>query len=133
MCQRLSGSAFAINALVDAEKVRLLSGKPERVEMDTPSGEGQTILRCPQCKVAVWSHYHMGGIREGICFIRVGTLDDPDRMPPDVHIYTSTKQPWVTLPTGAHMVDAFYDFNSTWSAEDNAWRKEKLLQARRSG
>ena len=130
MCQRLSGGAFAINALVEAKKVKLLSGTPERVEMDTPSGKGQTILRCSRCKVAVWSHYYMGGIREGICFVRVGTLDNPDLMPPDVHIYTTTRQSWLTLPEDAHVVDIFYDFNSTWSAEDNAWRKAQLSRVR---
>ena len=57
----------------------------------------------------------MGGIREGVRFVRVGTLDDPDQLPPDVHIFTSTKQSWVQLPGDAHVEEIFYDYQTTWT------------------
>jgi len=59
----------------------------------------------------------MGGLRENICFIRVGTLDDPDLLPPGVHIYTESKQPWVILPAADQAVAAFYNFTEVWSAD----------------
>jgi len=68
----------------------------------------------------------MGGIKEGIRFIRVGTLDNPDLLPPDVHIFTSTKQPWVVLPPEDLAVDIFYEYEKVWSAE-NLQRKEEML------
>ena len=114
-CQKNSGSAFAVNALFEAERVTLVSGKVEEIAVPTPSGTGQDITRCTKCKVAVWSNYNMGGLRKHIRFIRVGTLDDPDLFPPDVHIYTTSKQPWVILPPDDRKVSEFYDFAETWT------------------
>lgn len=125
--QRQTGSAFVINALVLASSVELLSGELEAVITPSPSGKGQKISRCTNCKVAVWSNYFMGGIRDGIHFIRVGTLDLPDTFPPDVHIFTETKQKWVTLDQNAVVYERFYDYESTWSKEDNDLRKSMLL------
>jgi len=116
-CQKNSGSAFALNALFEANRVALISGEVEDVTVPTPSGIGQVITRCSKCKVAVWSNYNMGGLREHIRFIRVGTLDEPDQFPPDVHIYTCSKQPWVVLPKQDRRVDVFYEFKETWSPE----------------
>jgi len=97
-CQRQNGSAFAVNALIETDRVELLQGDVAEVTVPSRSGKGQRIARCPNCQVAVWSHYLIlsGGIGDAFRFIRVGTLDDPGSMPPDVHIYTSSKQPWVT-------------------------------------
>jgi hypothetical protein len=117
-CQRQTGSAFAINALFMADDVELLKGEVNAEMVDSPSGKGQKIARCPICHIAVWSNYFMGGIREEIRFIRVGTLDVPDQLPPDVHIFTSTTQSWVQFPDDAHVEDTFYDYKTTWTAEN---------------
>ena len=92
-CQRETGAAFAINALIESSRVEVLSGQPEPVVTPSNSGRGQTIGRCPQCRIALWSHYAGGG--PAFSFVRVGTLDNPDLLPPDIHIFTSSKQPWV--------------------------------------
>ncbi|MBW8784372.1 MAG: GFA family protein [Novosphingobium sp.] len=105
-CQRETGTAFALNAVIESAKVELLGGAPERIDTPSQSGRGQAILRCPTCKVAVWSHY--GGAGEAASFIRVGTLDDPDDCPPEVHIFTESKQPWVVIPEGAERFGQFY-------------------------
>jgi len=128
LCQRQTGSAFVINALFEAASVELIHGEIAEITSGTPTGQGQTIARCPKCKTAVWSNYFMGGIKKGIRFIRVGTLDDPNRHPPDVHIFTTTKQRWVTLPPGAHVEDTFYDYETTWSPENFKRREELLAQ-----
>jgi len=125
-CQRQTGTAFALNALVEAEYVELLKGNVIELKVASPSGRGQTIARCPACKVAVWSNYYMGGIADLIRFIRVGTLDEPDRLPPDVHIYTSTKQPWVILPEEDEAVAEFYDIEQTWS--EDSYKRRLALQ-----
>jgi hypothetical protein len=114
-CQRETGTAFALNALYEADRVTHLGGEPEIVDTPSQSGKGQRIARCPSCRVSVWSNYPQAG--PAVRFVRVGTLDEPDRLPPDNHIFTSSKQPWFTLLTGAKVVAEFYDLQSTWSAE----------------
>lgn len=126
-CQRQTGASFALNALFEADNVRVTKGKVEVLAIESPSGKGQTIARCQSCRIAVWSNYYMGGLRDYIRFIRVGTLDNPDLMPPDVHIYASTKQPWVELPDDAVVTDAFYKFKEVWSASSLV-RREALLK-----
>lgn len=127
-CQRQTGTAFALNALIEADQVRVIKGEVEILAVGSPSGKGQTIARCQSCRIAVWSNYYMGGLKDYIRFIRVGTLDDPDIMPPDVHIFTCSKQPWVPLPDDAVIVDKFYKYEDVWSA-DSLLRREALLAA----
>lgn len=127
-CQRQSGSAFAINALIESDRVGILAGDVKEIEMASPSGKGQTIARCPKCDVAVWSNYYMGGLTNRIRFIRVGSLDNPDLLPPDIHIFTSTKQPWVVLPPNDRSVSVFYDYETTWTRE-NLKRRAALFEA----
>ena len=111
-CQRETGSAFALNAMIEADRVTLLQGEPETVHTPSNSGKGQKIARCPKCRIAVWSNY--AGAGDAVRFIRVGTLDDPDLLPPDIHIFTSSKQPWVVLPPGTPAVEEFYDLRNYW-------------------
>jgi hypothetical protein len=117
-CQRETGSAFVLNAVIETARVERLAGDPELVLTPSYSGKGQRIARCPVCRVAVWSHYPGGG--DKLAFVRVGTLDDPDRFPPDIHIYTSSKQPWVVLPEGAQAVPEFYSLKDTWPEQSLA-------------
>ena len=114
-CQRESGAAFALNALIESDRVVALEGVPEIVVTPTESGTGQKIARCPSCRVAVWSNYGGGG--DKVRFVRVGTLDEPDRLPPDIHIFTRSKQPWVVLPAGAVAVAEYYDSKVQWPPE----------------
>lgn len=105
-CQRETGTAFALNAMIETDFVSLLSGKPEQVDTPSNSGKGQKIVRCPSCRIAVWSHY--AGAGDLLSFIRVGTLDSPDALPPDIHIYTASKQPWVILPPDTPAFKEYY-------------------------
>jgi hypothetical protein len=123
-CQRETGASFALNAMIEADRVTLLAGAPELVDTPSESGRGQKIARCPKCRVAVWSHY--AGAGPSVCFVRVGTLDQPDNVPPDIHIFTSSKQPWVVLPPGIPSVPEYYDRNRHWPQESLA-RREALL------
>lgn len=124
-CQRESGSAFALNAMIEASRVQLLgSTAPELVHTPSDSGAGQQIARCPHCRVAVWSHY--AGAGPLVSFVRVGTLDEPDRCPPDIHIFTASKQPWVLLPPGTPAVPEYYEREQHWPAHSLARRAELL-------
>jgi hypothetical protein len=123
-CQRETGASFALNALIEAERVSLLAGEVEVVPTPSASGKGQRIARCPRCRIALWSHY--AGSGDAICFVRVGTLDDPDRFPPDIHIFTASKQPWVIIPAGAPAVPEYYSSKQYWPEASIARRKAVL-------
>ena len=126
-CQRETGSAFAVNAMIEADRVELLQGEPEAVMTPSNSGKGQKIWRCPKCRIAVWSNY--AGAGDAIRFVRVGTLDEPGRMPPGIHIFTSTKQPWVVLPPGTPAVPEYYDRKKYWPAGSLARRDAMRARA----
>lgn len=125
-CQRETGASFALNAMMETDRVVLLRGAPEIVDTPSNSGRGQRIARCPQCRIALWSHY--AGAGEAIAFVRVGTLDEPDRLPPDIHIFTASKQPWVVLPYGTPAVPEYYDRNEHWPEASLARRRAALEQ-----
>ena len=119
-CQRETGAAFALNALIEADRVVIEQGAPEAVMTPSLSGRGQKIVRCPACRVALWSHY--AGPDEAVCFVRAGTLDEPDRAPPDIHIFTISKQPWVVLPGDMPAVPEYYVPAEHWPADSLARR-----------
>jgi hypothetical protein len=112
-CQRQTGSAFVINALIETDRVAVVRGYANRFEMPTPSGRPHGIYRCQSCGTAVWSEY--GGVA-ALRFVRVGTLDDPTAIAPDVHIYTRSKLPWVKLPEGVPAFEAYYESKKLWPA-----------------
>ncbi|MBW8724010.1 MAG: GFA family protein [Inquilinus limosus] len=110
-CQRQAGSAFVLNALIEADRVELLSGTPEPVAVPTESGLPHVIHRCPTCRTALWSTYNG---RTAVRFVRVGTLDDPAALPPDAHIFTRSKLPWVVLPEDVPAFEIYYDPQAVW-------------------
>lgn len=121
VCQTETGSAFVLNAIIESDRVATLVGVPEPVLVPTQSGRGQQIWRCPSCKVALWSNYN--GTADKIRFVRVGTLDTPAALPPDIHIYTRSKLPWLELPEGVPAMTAYYDAAVMWPAESLARRR----------
>src|SRR5258705_8987452 len=125
-CQRETGTAFALNAMIEADRVELLQGEPEPVDTPSNSGKGQKIWRCPKCRIAVWSNY--AGAGDAVRFVRVGTLDDPGRLPPDIHIFTASKQPWVVIPPDMPAVEEYYDRAQYWPAESLAPRDAMIAK-----
>jgi hypothetical protein len=123
-CQTETGSAFVINALIEPDRVELIEGSPESVLTPSESGKGQAIWRCPECRIALWSNY--GGAGDLVRFVRVGTLDEPARLPPDIHIFTRSKLPWVGLPEGVPAVPVYYNSAELWSAESLERRNRAL-------
>jgi hypothetical protein len=121
-CQRQTGSAFVLNALIEADRVQV-EGEVAPSRMPTDSGAPHDIFRCTACGTALWSEY---GGRTQLRFMRVGTLERPSAIAPDVHIYTRSKQPWVRLPEGALAFEAYYDSRQVWPAESLARRKAAL-------
>jgi hypothetical protein len=127
-CQRETGASFALNAMIEMAHVEVVAGQTVEVLTPSLSGRGQKVHRCPQCHVALWSHY--GGAGDRIAFVRVGTLDEPDRLPPEIHIFTASKQPWVRLPEGVPTAAEFYDRKALWPAESLARWAEHIAAAK---
>ena len=125
-CQKQTGGAFAINALIEASNVEMVEGAPQGVTMPTESGRPHIIYRCPTCQVALWSVY---GGRHQVRFMRVSTLDGPHEIMPDVHIFSRSKVPWVTLPTAVRAYEVYYDMEKEWPAESLARRRAALAHA----
>jgi hypothetical protein len=124
-CQRQTGGAFAINVLIEADRVELLAGEPQPVDVPRDDGSAQRIFRCPACEIAVFSRYTRPDVR----FVRAGTLDDPSSVTPDVHIFTRSKLPWVALPESVPAFDVYYDTKALWPGESLA--RLEALDARR--
>jgi hypothetical protein len=134
-CQRETGSAFVFNALIESQYCELAelnndSVFPAPISTPSESGDGQTIVRCTKCQVALWSHY---GIPT-LAFIRAGTLDPEskarfwkkveDKEWDMVHIFTTSKVPWVVIPDGARSFEEYYDNRIVWRKE-SLERREK--------
>jgi hypothetical protein len=125
-CQRQTGGAFAVNALIETDRIEMLGEAPVEIAMPTDSGRPHLIARCAKCEVAVWSDY---GARGWMKFVRAMTLDDPVACPPDVHIFTRSKLPWVALPRDVPAYEVFYaQMSDVWSDEALA-RREAASQA----
>jgi hypothetical protein len=126
-CQRETGASFALNAMIEADRVVLLRGAVDVVDTPSNSGKGQRIARCPSCRLALWSTY--AGAGEAIRFVRVGTLDEAFRIRPDIHIFTASKQPWIVLAADVPAVPEYYDRQQYWPAESLA-RRAVVLSGR---
>ena len=111
-CQRQTGGAFVINLLIESDRIDVLAGEPQPVDAPRDDGSSQQIFRCPTCQVAVFSEYGWPQLR----FVRAGTLDEPSSVKPDVHIFTRSKLPWVTLPDDTPAFDVYYDSRTLWPA-----------------
>ncbi|HEX2763073.1 MAG TPA: GFA family protein [Allosphingosinicella sp.] len=90
-CQKLSGSGFALNAMIEAERVDPAAGA-DRVE------RGRGGARCRDCGSVLRGTHKMFG--EGILFLRVGTLDEGERLEPRAHFFIRSRHPWVSIPQG---------------------------------
>ena len=123
-CQRETGSSYALNAIIEADRMTVLQGEAERVLTATNSGKDQKIWRCPDCCIALWSNYT--GLEDKVCFVRVGTLDEANRLSPDLNIYTASKQSWVVIPPGQPAVEEYYDRAKHWP-EDSLARLRHCL------
>ncbi len=128
-CQRQTGSAFVINLLIEADRVELLAGAPQPVDVPRDDGSEQRIFRCPTCQVAVFSEYGRPEVR----FVRGGTLDQPSGVVPDVHIFTKSKVSWVTLPDSAPAFEVYYDSKALWPGASLERLKAVLASAGAGG
>lgn len=113
-CQNTTGSAFLIYLVIDQRDFRV-TGNVAHTSLPTGSGAGRDVYACAACGTQLWTRYLKAPAN--IVSLRAGTLDDTSEIRPAAHIYTSTMQPWLNLPTGVPAFEAMYDLNAVWPAE----------------
>ena len=117
-CQRETGGPFAHHAMIEFTAFSVLEGEPDFVLVPTDSGGKHWVARCPKCRTAMWNEH---GTRKAITrYVRVGTLDEPGKFPPLAHIYSRSKQPWLSLADGAPQFAGYYDAAKIWPKESLA-------------
>ena len=122
-CQRQTGSAFVLNAIIETDRLEIVCGEPGPAAVPTSSGRPHDIYRCRTCRTALWSDY---GRRPNLRFVRIGTLDDASALPPDVHIFTRSKLPWVVLPPSVPAFEIYYETEKLWPPDSLARRRATL-------
>jgi hypothetical protein len=91
-CQKLSGSAFAMNAMIERDRVEVTAGAEA---LESARGGG---ARCSECGVILWGTHRF--FCDAILFLRVGTLDEGERLAPSAHFFLRSKHSWVPVPDG---------------------------------
>lgn len=114
-CQRLSGSAFVVNIWIERRFVEMDHARLSPFMLTAGSGKPHEVFRCPHCGTAIYSKYHAAP--GDTVLLRAGTLDRPEAVAPDVHIFTRSKMPWLALPEGVPSFEAFYKLADLWPAE----------------
>ena len=96
-CQRQSGSAFGMTMVVEVSAFRITAGTPRIYHSTSSTGRAKAGAFCPDCGTRI---YHQPQWRKGTISVKPGTLDDTTWLQPQIHIWTASKQPWVTIPEG---------------------------------
>jgi hypothetical protein len=123
-CQRVTGGAFVINVWIERPFVERLSGNPKSFLLAGGSGKDHEVYFCEQCGTYLWSRYQIAP--GDALFVRAGTLDEPESVKPDVHIFTRSKLPWLDIPKDVPEFNTIYDIEKVWSADS----KERLRRNR---
>jgi len=109
-CQRETGAAFAINALIESSRVEVLSGQPEPVVTPSNSGRGQTIVRCPQRRIALWTT-RVAGRHSASCASGRWTTPMYCRPTSTLHVVEAAVG---DLPPDVPAAAEYYDRNAHW-------------------
>lgn len=125
-CQQQTGSAFAVNAMIEGDRVTMLAGQVVENRIITGSSNPLIECRCTECRTVLWMHYASAGRR--IAFVRAGTLNEPGRCPPDIHIYTRSKQDWIVLSDTAPAKRGYYDRAAYWPEDSIARHKAATVR-----
>jgi hypothetical protein len=123
-CQRITGSAFVINLWMEKRFVEAGGAAPKSFRLAAGSGQHHDVFFCDACGTYVWSRYH--GAPGDFLFVRAGTLDTPEAVRPDVHIFTRSKLPWLNLPKDVPAFETFYKIDKVWPPES----RERLRRIR---
>ncbi|MBL6953812.1 MAG: GFA family protein [Alphaproteobacteria bacterium] len=111
-CQRRTGSAFGISVIVPREAFNKASGKASSFASQRESGNVVNLKSCVVCGTRCWAEQEAN---PKFLVIIGGTLDDAATLQPNAHIYTATKQSWITFPEGVLTAEAEPDWREVFS------------------
>jgi len=114
-CQRLTGGPFVINIWIERSFVAPGPVAPKSFSLSGGSSKRHDVFFCENCGTTLWSRYHIAP--GDTLFVRAGTLDNPEAVTPDVHIFTRSKLPWLQLPEGISVFESIYKIDEVWSPE----------------
>ena len=93
-CQKTSGAAGTVNAIVPSEAFRITQGKPRRY--DAKADSGRTLYRffCGDCGSPIYSQRATAPER---VVVRAGSFDEPGDMKITANIWTKSARPWAYI------------------------------------
>lgn len=95
LCQKQSGSAFAMAAAFPAGSMTLNGTAPAMFLRDGHEGRRFRCYFCPDCGSRIY-HQWFGEAGDAPFYnIKPGTLDDTSWLRPGCHVWTGNAQPWV--------------------------------------
>lgn len=95
ICQRWTGSAFSVQALVPKDSLTV-TGPIVTYEIATEDRRSVQRL-CGTCHSRI---YNTNTRRPGVAVVRAGGFDRSEALECRAHIFTNYKQAWVVLPAG---------------------------------
>jgi hypothetical protein len=110
-CQSQTGSAFALQLWLLADDLKV-EGELIKGEFVKPDGNMVSMFACPRCFSRI---YGVNSARPQFLVLRAGTLDDSAKFIPDFHLWTQSKQSWVTIPEGAVALETQTDSLEQWT------------------
>jgi hypothetical protein len=126
-CRTFSGSAFGLYLKIEMYNVKIISPTlPTFVKTDKQRGGIELHAECPKCRVHLWLASGQEQ-EEAVYEVRVGTLDFPSLMEPDVHIFADSKLDWIRLPDDARTLPRGGDLRALWPKSSLA-RLERCKQ-----
>jgi hypothetical protein len=125
-CQRTTGSAFVIHTVVARDDFAV-EGDTRTATLPTGSGAGCDLTFCSECGTYITVRYRYHPVP--VIAVRSGTLDDTGKVTPQAHIFTRSKQSWLSLPEDAPAFEEAYDRTQVWPA-DSVARYEGLAASK---
>lgn len=92
MCRKAHGAAFSTNAVVEAGRLRVVSGSDQLTEYESSPNRRKCF--CSRCGSQLFIRRQN---RPGIIVVTLGTLDDDPVVRPFRHVFAASKAPWYEI------------------------------------
>jgi len=93
-CQKASGGAGSVNAVLPSSALRVTQGTPKRYDAKADSGRTLHRFFCGGCGSPIYSQRES---RPDTIVLRAGTLDKPAAAKITANIWTKSAQPWAHI------------------------------------
>ena len=120
-CQKLTSSAFLSCMQVPAESVQLENGSPVSRQRIADSGNTVVTWFCPNCSSTLFAE---NSIRTRVRTIHIGSLEHPERVEVNAHIWVKRKLPWVNLPETHRTFDEAADWTEDYARDPTRYHPQ---------